>query len=283
MTADPFERAVEAAGVIASRSGVEHHEAVVVLGTGLFDAVQSLGEPAARLEFGEVPGFPAGISPGQRPEIWSVPVGNLHVLVYRGRLHLYEGHSAETIVHPLRTAFFSGSRTALLTNASGGIREDLETGLIVAISDHLNLTGVSPLSCLPAAVAPPREGSAEPPDVFVDLTDAWSARLRTVVAELEPSIPEGIYAQLPGPQFETPAEIRMLRAVGADLVGMSSVLEAIAARHLGMELLGLSVVTNAAAGLSTKPTELAPGSVVSAAHGRAAEVGRILREVLLRL
>ena len=165
--------------------------------------------------------------------------------MFLGRVHLYEGHAPATVVHGVRTAVAAGCQVVVLTNAAGGIREGYQVGQPVLIRDHLNLTGRSPLGG-----PPPPEGY---PSRFTDLTDLYSARLRTLAAGgagAGEGLAEGVYAALPGPHYETPAEIRMLRTLGADLVGMSTVLEAIAARHLGAEVLAISLVSNLAAGLA---------------------------------
>jgi purine-nucleoside phosphorylase len=172
-------------------------------------------------------------------------------------------------VHAVRTAVAAGCRAVVLTNASGGIRAGLRPGQPVLISDHLNLTGRSPLTGAQPAGYPP---------VFTDLSDLYSARLRSLARSADPSLAEGVYAGLAGPQYETPAEIRMLRAAGADLVGMSTTLEAIAARHLGAEVLGLSLVTNVAAGLSDQPLE--HSEVVATGHQAAASMGGLLAAIL---
>jgi purine-nucleoside phosphorylase len=187
----------------------------------------------------------------------------------------------------------AGCRTIFITNASGGIREDLSPGDFVLIQDHLNLTGRSPLTALPTArsneqswpSAPAgarihESGIDEPRSAFVDMTDAWSLRLRRLAKEADPMLVEGVYAQLPGPHFETPAEIRMLRTLGAHLVGMSSVLEAIAARHLGAELLGVSVVTNLAAGITSGT--VSSQSVGEVAKERSEALGLLLAQIAER-
>ncbi len=177
---------------------------------------------------------------GHTPTVRSVSAGPLRVLVFLGRVHLYEGLPPATVVHGVRTAISAGARVVVLTNAAGGIRSGLTVGEPVLISDHLNLTGKSPLTG-PA----PSVGQR-----FVDLTDLYSPRLRALAREADASLAEGVYAMLPGPHYETPAEITMLGRLGADLVGMSTGLEAIAARQLGAEVLGISLVTNLAAGLA---------------------------------
>jgi purine-nucleoside phosphorylase len=185
--------------------------------------------------------------------------------VLLGRTHSYEGHGVAQVVHGVRTACAAGVRVVVLTNAAGGIAEGLEVGQPVLISDHLNLTATSPLV-----------GAR-----YVDLTDAYSPRLRTLAKEIDPTLAEGVYAGVPGPHFETPAEIRMLRTMGADLVGMSTVLEAIAARVEGVEVLGISLVTNLAAGLVAAPLNVA--DMLAAATDAAARMGELLRKLITRL
>jgi purine-nucleoside phosphorylase len=166
----------------------------------------------------------------------------------------------------------AGCATVVLTNAAGGLRGDHQVGEAVLIADHLNLTGRSPLSGpAPPTHVPPR---------FVDLTDCWSPRLRALAREVDPTLTEGVYANVPGPHYETPAEIRMLRALGADLVGMSTVWEAIAARHLGAEVLGLSLVTNLAAGMGAP---LDHADVLAAGQAATTRMGRLLAEVVARI
>jgi purine-nucleoside phosphorylase len=176
------------------------------------------------------------------------------------------------IVHGVRTAVAAGCRVVALTNAAGGIAPDFRVGQPVLVRDHLNLTGRSPL----AGEAPP-DGY---PSRFTDLTDLYSPRLRALAREADPSLAEGVYAAMPGPHYETPAEIRMLRSLGADLVGMSTALEAIAARHLGAEVLAISLVTNPAAGLAAHGLDHA--EVVAAGQAAAGRMGALLAQVLPR-
>lgn len=276
--ADPVELAEDAARRIRELTGIARHDVAIVLGTGLAEASQHIGTTATTVPFSDLPWFGSRVAVGHRPEICSVSLGARNVLVLRGRLHLYQGYSPNEVVHPVRTAVFTGCSTVFITNASGAIREGLAPGDMVLISDHLNLTGSSPLTGLGVSGDPVGNGE---PSTFVDLTDAWSKRLRSLAKQVSPDLPEGVYAQLPGPQFETPAEIRMLRTMGADLVGMSSALEAIAARHLGAEVLGVSVVTNVAAGLA--PVNLTARSVLEVALERAPALGVLLREVVRRM
>jgi len=190
--------------------------------------------------------------------------------VFLGRVHLYEGHDPATVVHGVRTAVAAGCRVVVLTNAAGGIREGYQVGQPVLIRDHLNLTGRSPLGG-----PPPPEGY---PSRFTDLTDLYSARLRALATRADEGLAEGVYAALPGPHYETPAEIRALRTLGADLVGMSTVLEAIAAHHLGAEVLAISLVSNLAAGLA--PHGLDHLEVVAAGKAAAGRMGSLLAGLL---
>jgi purine-nucleoside phosphorylase len=181
-----------------------------------------------------------------------------------GRTHLYEGHPIARVVHNVRTAAAAGVRSIVLTNAAGCMVDGARVGQPIMISDHLNLTARSPLV------------GAD----FVDLTDLYSPRLRAIAKEIDPSLTEAVYAGLPGPHFETPAEIRMLRVMGAGLVGMSTVLEAIAARAAGVEVFGLSLVTNLAAGITGDP--LNHEEVLEAGRVAASSMGTLLRELVLR-
>ena len=270
--ADPFTRAEESASALRNRASVDSFDAVVVLGTGWQAAADAIGEPELEIALADLGGFAQPGVGGHAPSVRYVKKGPLHVLVYLGRVHMYEGHDPHTVVHGVRTAIAAGCRTVVLTNAAGGINAAYAVGQPVLISDHLNLTGRSPL----AGPLPPQV-----PSRFTDLTEAYSGRLRDLASELDPTLVEGVYAGLPGPHFETPAEIRMLRAAGADLVGMSTVMEAIAARHLGAEVLGISMVSNPAAGLSNAPID--HQDVLAATGASAAQVGTLLSELLPRL
>jgi purine-nucleoside phosphorylase len=192
---------------------------------------------------------------GHAGELRSVRIAGTDTLVVAGRCHLYEGHDANDVVHAVRVAVLAGARTVVLTNAAGSIRSEFGVGTAVLVADQLNLTGTSPL------IGPIGNGNGNGngngtggsgDDRFVDLCDLYSSRIRRAVRAQVGPVPEGVYAGLVGPQFETPAEIRALAAMGADLVGMSTVLEAIAAAHLGAEVAGVSLVTNPAAGLTDR-------------------------------
>jgi purine-nucleoside phosphorylase len=267
---DPYAAAEASAGQLARRTGADSHDIALVLGSGWAPAADALGLPDAEVPLAELGGFASPTVPGHVPVVRSVRAGSRRVLVFLGRTHLYEGHPVATVVHGVRTAIAAGCRVLVLTNAAGGIRRGLRPGQPVLISDHINLTGRSPL-----AGPPPPAGY---PSRFTDLTEAYSARLRAVARAADPSLAEGVYAALPGPHYETPAEIAMLARAGADLVGMSTALETIAARHLGAEVLGLSLVTNLAAGISDQPLDHA--EVVAAGQQAAVQMGSLLADIL---
>jgi purine-nucleoside phosphorylase len=254
----------EAAAVVAERTGVAKHDVAVVLGSGWRPAADVLGTADAEVPMAEVPGFLAPTVTGHGGTIRSLTVEDKRVLVLLGRTHLYEGHGTAAAVHGARTAVAAGCRTVVLTNAAGCLRDGVPVGSPVLISDHLNLTATSPLV------------GAD----FVDLTDLYSPRLRGIAKEIDPTLTEGVYAGLPGPHFETPAEIRMLRTLGADLVGMSTVLEAIAARAAGAEVFGLSLVTNLAAGVTGEP--LNHEEVLEAGRAATGRMGALLRDLVGR-
>lgn len=254
----------EAAAAIAERTGVPGHDVAVVLGSGWRPAADLIGETAHEIDMGELPGFLAPTVAGHGGTVRSVVSGERRVLVMLGRTHSYEGHGPQQVAHGVRTAAAAGCRTVVLTNAAGGIREGMRVGEPVLISDHLNLLAASPL-----------EGAR-----FVDMTDLYSPTLRKLAREIDPTLTEGVYAGLPGPHFETPAEIRMLRTLGADLVGMSTVLEAIAARAEGMEVFGVSLVTNLAAGMTGAPLD--HHEVLAAGAAAAERMGGLLRELVAR-
>ncbi len=264
--ADPFAIAARAADDIARLTGVAQHDVALTLGSGWGRAADLLGQTITTIPAHELTGFSRPALAGHVGTVRSIltPAGS-RVLVIGARTHLYEGHGVRRVAHSVRTAAATGARTMVLTNGAGGIRPEWGAGRPVLISDHLNLTGVSPL-----------EGPS-----FVDLTDLYSARLRAVARAVDPALEEGVYCQFRGPHYETPAEVRMARTLGADLVGMSTALEAIAARQAGMEVLGMSLVTNLAAGIQSTP--LSHDEVLAA--GRAAEpvISALLAEVVTAL
>ena len=261
---DPTTLAATAAADLTAALG-DGHDVAVVMGSGWAPAADAFGEPAASVGIGDLPGFAAPTAVGHGGSVRSVRVGDRKVLLFLGRTHLYEGRGVDPVVHGVRTAAAAGVRTVVLTNAAGGLSPDHRVGQAVLISDHLNLTARSPLV-----------GAT-----FVDLTDLYSARLRELARSIEPDLTEGVYAALPGPHYETPAEIRMLRTLGSDLVGMSTALEAIAARAAGLEVLGLSMVTNAAAGITGE--KLDHEEVLAAGKAAAGRLGQFLVELIGRM
>jgi purine-nucleoside phosphorylase len=239
----PFDNARAAANEVAARTGAPRHDVAVILGSGWVAAADRMGEVATEIPVTDLTGFPAPSVAGHAGSVRSIVQGPRRILAFLGRLHLYEGHSAATVVHNVRTAALAGCRIVVLTNAAGAVNVGYSVGEAVLISDHVNLTGQSPLT----GPLPPRPFDTR----FVDMTGAYSPRLRAAARQVDPSLAEGVYAAFLGPQFETPAEVRMAAGFGADLVGMSTVLETIAARQLGVEVLACSLVTNMAAGLDS--------------------------------
>lgn len=271
MTRDnPYDAADKAAAAISAASGVEQHDVAIILGSGWASAADRLGDVRADMELSSIPGFPPPAVAGHRNLVRSITASGQNVLVFGGRSHLYEGHPASTVVHGIRTAAATGCRQVILTNAAGGLNPDWAVGQLVVIEDQINLTGHSPM------VGPPPPD--DQPGRFCDLSDAYTPRLRQLAHEVDDRLADGVYAGVIGGNYETPAEIRMLAAAGAHLVGMSTVLETIAARHLGLEVLGVSLVTNLAAGLS--PTPLAHAEVLKAAQGAETRVVDLIGGVL---
>ncbi|WP_221585444.1 purine-nucleoside phosphorylase [Microbacterium sp. G2-8] len=264
--ADPFEVAQNAAADIARLTGVDRHDLAVTLGSGWGRAAELVGETVATIPATEVTGFSKPALEGHVGTLRSVrtPDGR-HVLVIGARTHYYEGHGVRRVVHSVRTAAAAGAKTMVLTNGAGGIKGAWSPGQPVLISDHLNLTSDSPL-----------EGAT-----FIDLTDLYSSRLRDVAREVDPSLDEGVYCQFRGPQYETPAEVQMAKTLGGHIVGMSTALEAIAARQAGMEVLGFSLITNLAAGIS--PTPLSHQEVIEAGQAAESRISQLLADVIGRI
>ena len=264
---DPQDVARAAAERLAELTGAEQHDVALVLGSGWAPAGDLLGDTLAKVPNTEVPGFRPAAVAGHVGTIRSVRLGETErrALVFGTRTHLYEGRGVRAVVHGVRTAAAAGCRVIVLTNGCGGLESAWTPGTPVLIRDHINLTGVSPL-----------EGPA-----FVDLTDLYSPRLRALCHEVEPGLDEGVYVQFHGPQYETPAEVRMAGILGGQLVGMSTAVEAIAARHAGLEVLGVSLVTNLAAGISGRPLDHA--EVVAAGRTAAEHVGAMLAQVVRRI
>lgn len=270
-TTDPFEVARRAAEVIAARTGVERHDVALVLGSGWGGAADLLGETVAELPSHEVPGFSRPAVQGHVGTLRSIRIAgsdgrpDRFALVLGSRTHLYEGRGVRRVVHGVRTAAATGASTIVLTNGCGGLNLAWGPGTPVLIRDHINLTATSPL-----------EGAT-----FVDLTDLYSPRLRAVAREVDASLDEGVYVQFPGPHYETPAEVAMAGRIGGDLVGMSTTLEAIAARHAGLEVLGISLVTNLGAGISPEPLDHA--EVLEAGRAAGPRISALLAEVVRRV
>ncbi|NED99720.1 purine-nucleoside phosphorylase [Phytoactinopolyspora halotolerans] len=271
-TDDPQAVAQAAAEHIAKATGVPRHDVALVLGSGWGGAAELIGETVAEVPATDIPGFSAPAVEGHVGTIRSIRIdtavdtgGDRHALVLGARTHLYEGRGVRAVVHGVRTAAAAGVSTLVLTNGCGGLREEWQAGTPVLISDHINLTAASPL-----------EGAT-----FVDLTDLYSTRLRTLARQVDPSLGEGVYVQLRGPHYETPAEIQYLKRIGGDLIGMSTALEAIAAREAGVEVLGISLVTNLAAGIS--PAPLSHTEVIEAGQAAAPRISALLAEIVSRL
>lgn len=264
-TTEPVTLARSAATEIARLTEVAAHDVAVVLGSGWIPAADALGPADADIDVNDLPGFHPPAVPGHSGRVRSVQVGDHRVLVFLGRTHLYEDHGVAAVAHRVRVAAAAGCRVIVLTNAAGGLDPSWVPGTPVLISDHINLTGQSPL----------------PGATFIDMTDVYTPRLRDLCREIDPSLTEGVYAQFRGPQYETPAEISMVRVMGASLVGMSTTLEAIAAREAGMQVLGLSMVTNPAAGVTDQPIN--HEEVLAAGASAASRMGTLLRDVIHRL
>ena len=265
-TADPFAIAREAAAVIAERTGVEHHDIALTLGSGWGRAAELIGETTATLAADEVPGFSKPALSGHVGSLRSIllPSGK-RALVIGARTHFYEGHGVRRVVHSVRTAAATGASVMILTNGAGGIKSNWTPGTPVLISDHINLTSASPL-----------EGAT-----FVDLTDLYAARLREIALGVDASLDSGVYVQFRGPHYETPAEVQMAKHIGGHIVGMSTALEAIAAREAGMEVLGMSLITNLAAGIQSTP--LSHAEVLEAGAAAEARISALLAQIVGQL
>jgi len=266
MANDPFEIAKQAADQIRQATGVASHDIALTLGSGWAKAADLIGEEVASIPAKDIVGFSAPVVEGHVASIRSIklPSGK-HALVLGARTHFYEGHGVRRVVHGVRTAAAAGAKTMILTNGCGGIKQTWTPGTPVLISDHINLTATSPL-----------EGAT-----FIDLTDLYSKRLRAVAKSVDASLDEGIYVQFPGPHYETPAEVQMVKHMGAHLVGMSTALEAIAARQAGMEILGFSLMTNLAAGIQKTP--LSHEEVLQAGKDAEPKISALLAAIIKKL
>jgi purine-nucleoside phosphorylase len=259
----PFAVAADAADRIRAITGVESHEIAVTLGSGWAAAVEHLGTVTHEIPARELPGFVAPTVPGHVATIRSVrSATGKHILILGARSHLYDGHGVRTVAHGARVAAACGATTFVVTNASGGIRADWKPGTPVLISDHINFTATSPI-----------EGAK-----FIDMGDAYSRRLRDIARSVDATLDEGVYIGFRGPQYETPAEIRAARALGADLVGMSTVIDCIAAREAGLEVLALALITNHAAGVSEEP--LTHDAVLAAGKTAEPRMAKLLADIV---
>ena len=260
---DPFEIAREAAAQIAEKTGIARHDIALTLGSGWGKAADLIGETIATVDATEIVGFSASAVPGHGGTLRSIALPNgKHALVIGARTHYYENHGVRRVVHSVRTAAATGATTMILTNGAGGIRETWTPGTPVLISDHINLTADSPL-----------EGAT-----FIDLTDLYSSRLRDIARTVDADLDEGVYVQFRGPHYETPAEVQMAKAIGGHIVGMSTALEAIAARQAGMEILGMSLITNLAAGIQKTP--LSHEEVIEAGRNAEGRIGSLLARIV---
>jgi purine-nucleoside phosphorylase len=264
---DPFAVAASAAEVIAHRTGTSRHDVALVLGSGWGQTAGLIGTTAATIDNAEVPGFAKAAVAGHAGVMRSVAIADTdrRALVFGTRTHFYEGRGIRSVVHAVRTAAATGCTTIVLTNGCGGLNPAWKPGTPVLIRDHLNLTASSPI-----------EGAN-----FVDLTDLYSPRLRELARSVDPSLDEGVYVQFRGPHYETPAEVQMAKILGGDLVGMSTTLEAIAARQCDLEVLGISLVTNLAAGIGEH--RLSHDDVLAAGQAAADRCGHLLATIVARI
>jgi purine-nucleoside phosphorylase len=257
-TSDAYARAEEAAADLKARFGLPSVDLAFVLGSGWSAGADDLGDAIGELPLAELPGFTAPVVGGHGGTLRLVrTTAGKVAAVFTGRTHFYEGLGVDAVVHGVRTTSAAGATTLVLTNGCGGLNRDWAPGTPVLIRDHINLSGATPL-----------RGAT-----FIDLTEAYSKRLRDLAHQVDPDLPEGVYVQFPGPAYETPAEVRMAGIIGGDLVGMSTALETIAAREAGLEVLGISLVTNLAAGISPQPLH----------HSEVIEAGRLAAPKLRRL
>jgi purine-nucleoside phosphorylase len=277
VTADPArpippfaqpERIAALVAVVRDRTDVVP-EVGIVLGSGLGGLADDLDEPVA-IPFGAMPGWPAATAPGHVGRLLVGRLGGRPVVMLQGRFHLYEGNDPGLVVQPVLLFRALGARIVVLTNAAGGLDPSFGPGTLMIMNDHINLTGRSPLIGRNADDLGPR---------FPDMTEAWSARLRgrlqAAAAAEGVDVREGVYVGLTGPTYETPAEVRMLAALGGDAVGMSTVLECIAARWVGLEVCGVSLITNAGAGYSGEP--LTHVEVLEAGATAGPRLARVIR------
>jgi purine-nucleoside phosphorylase len=263
---DPRTTAIDAAHALLERLGLTRLDLAMVLGSGWSAAADDLGEAVGEIALAELPGFSAPAVSGHGGALRAVrtPTGKI-AGVFTGRTHFYEGRGVDAVVHGVRTAAAAGAEILVLTNGCGGLNREWRPGTPVLIADHINLTGATPL-----------RGAT-----FIDLTEAYSRRLRDLAREVDPGLHEGVYVQFHGPAYETPAEVRVAGILGGDLVGMSTTLETVAAREAGLEVLGISLVTNLAAGISATP--LSHAEVIEAGQQAAPQLRALLAGLVARL
>ena len=266
MHESPFQLAQQAAQEIQEKTNIESHDIALTLGSGWAKAAELIGELNTEIDAASITGFHAPAVAGHTGKIKSIALPNgKNALVMGARTHYYESKGVASVVHSVRTAAAAGCSIMVLTNGAGGIKKHWTPGTPVLISDHINLTADSPLI-----------GAT-----FVDLTDLYSPRLREIARSVKPDLDEGVYVQFRGPHYETPAEVQMAKAIGGDIVGMSTALEAIAAREAGMEILGLSLITNLAAGIQKTP--LSHAEVIEAGRQAEAVIASMLSEIIGKL
>ena len=263
---NPTQTAQEAAEIIREKTGVANFQIALTLGSGWGGAAELIGEQIAQIPAAEIPGFSAPAVAGHGGMISAIKLpDDKFALVLGARTHYYEGKGVRAVAHGVRTAAAAGCKICILTNGCGSTVPEWDPGSAVLLKDHLNLTATSPI-----------EGAN-----FVDLTDLYASRLRSLAHKADPTLPEGVYAQFPGPHYETPAEVKMARLLGADLVGMSTALEAIAAREAGMEVLGISLVTNHAAGFA--PGNLNHAEVLAAGRAAGPRISQLLAQIIAQI
>jgi purine-nucleoside phosphorylase len=268
-----FDQVSEASAFLRAILGPFNPRLGIVLGSGLAAVADAVADPVV-MPYSQIPHFPQSTVEGHTGRIIAGLLGGVPVVVLQGRVHFYEGYSPQQVTFPMRVLGALGLRAVVLTNAAGGIQEGYRVGQLVALSDHINLMGWNPL------IGPNEPRFAARPGAglrFFDMTEAYSKRLRALAHEAAKeedfALVEGVYLAVSGPSYETPAEIRAFRALGATLVGMSTVPETIVARHMGIEVLGISCVTNLAAGLGAKPLD----------HAEVAEIGHQVERRLARI
>jgi len=276
LAASLYDRVLAAAEAAGQHLGSDSAEVAVILGSGLAAAADRL-RGAAAVPYAALPGFPEPTVAGHPGRLLSGVWGGRRVLIFCGRVHTYEGYPAAEIAFPVRVAATLGAHTLIVTNVAGGIEPSFGIGEIVLVRDHINLTGASPLGGPNDERLGPR---------FIDMSEPYAPSLRELASSVAKErfgapLREGVYAAMAGPSYETKAEVKMLRLLGADLVGMSTVHEVIAARHSGLAVLGLSLVANPAAGI--QPAPLCHEDVTAAAAAGAARMGELLEMVVTRL